>query len=103
NAGLVEVPLVAWSPDRVTPPDRSKLGAGSSSRRNGLRGEVLRFALRPFQPQGCLGIARHAPIAARRQTHRADFWPIRQAGTLELVGEKPLDENHQPGTNLLVS
>ena len=55
-----------------------------------------RYSLHPLQPQPRLRIARHAPVAARRQADRADLRPVRQARPLELVGEEALDEHLQP-------
>src|SRR5262249_17952344 len=58
---------------------------------------------RPLEPGGGLSVARHAPVAARRQANGADFRSVRQAGALELIAEESLDENAQPLSDFLGS
>src|SRR5262245_39175998 len=50
----------------------------------------------PAQPQRRLGVARHAPVPARRQADRAHLRPVRQTRALELVGEEPAHKPLQP-------
>src|SRR5438132_6573412 len=58
--------------------------------------DCLRRTVGPFQPDRGLGIARHAPVAARRQADRADLRSVGQAGAFELIGEETPDEHGQP-------
>src|SRR4051794_26737051 len=57
--------------------------------------------LGPAQPQGRLGVAGHAPVAARRQADRTDLGAVRQAGPFELVTKETSDERLQPLAQLL--
>src|SRR5260370_42101275 len=57
--------------------------------------------LRRLQPKRRLRVARHAPIAARREADGADLGAVGQARPLELVGEEALDEDLQPAAPLL--
>src|SRR5215471_14227399 len=60
----------------------------------------LWLLVRPLQPKRRSGVTGHPPVAAGRQTDRADFRPVLQARTLELVGEEALDEDRQPAPHL---
>src|SRR5262245_53216626 len=52
------------------------------------------------EPQRGLGVTRHAPVAARREAYRPDFWPVRLTRPLELVRKKPFEEQYQPLADL---
>src|SRR6516164_1662050 len=54
------------------------------------------FIRQSLQPQRRLRVARHAPVAARRQADRADLGAVRQTGALELIGEEARQKHAQP-------
>src|SRR5262249_48381578 len=60
---------------------------------------VSRLTVKSLQPLLSARVARHAPVAARRQTHRADLRPVRQTRALELVREEARQEHSQPLAN----
>src|SRR5207244_13128694 len=50
----------------------------------------------PAEPESGLSVARHPPVAARRQTDRADLGSVGQARTLELIAKEAAQEHLQP-------
>src|SRR5262245_13365668 len=58
-------------------------------------------ALSPAQPRRRGRVARHAPVAARRQGDAADLRAVGQARALELVREETLREDFQPAANFV--
>lgn len=51
---------------------------------------LARCRVEIFEPRRNGTIGRHAPVATRGKRNAADFYPVRQTGTLELLCEKPL-------------
>src|SRR5262245_49685802 len=81
-------------------------GAGTDTGRgtgtdSGWCSRLRAFLCQPIQPQrrGC--VARHAPVAAGRQTDGADFRAVGQAGALELGVEEAADKDSEPAAQLL--
>jgi hypothetical protein len=62
----------------------------------------LHSFLQPFkirEPQRYAGVARHPPVAARREGDATHFRAIRKAGTLELLGEETTVKDFQPAVD----
>ena len=65
------------------------------------RGDRGLFPVGPGEPGRRFRVARHAPVAARRQADRADLGAVGQTGAFELVREETPQEHLEPAAHLI--